>query len=235
MNDGFYYFHSTVAQVVATLVGLLLASYSLYQNYLKNLMEKDDSYSDAVRSLLRTQSKRVKFFLLTSFTIIVVSLVVLYVSQSLQITEEIMLVEIYIIMLFVYQTFRLISKMINQDAISEQADSILEKLNPSKTSVTLQEFMHLYIKLEKEIENRFYKHYRNLPEKFFSVSRMVGELIYVEPEIEIMSNEIREIIKVRNLLVHGKTEEVPMSTFNVLKYVIEKMKIDNDAQPAIPG
>jgi len=227
LTDGFYYFYSTVAQVVATLLGLLLATYAIYQNHLKTLVEKDDSYSDAVKQLLKIQSRRVNVLLITSFVIIVASIGMLRIGET-QLTNNEMVtqIEFYIILVPTYQFFRIIYTMVNQNAISDQANSILERLNHSKASVTLQEFMSFYILFEKEIENRFYRHFPNFPEKYLSVSRMVRELVYAEPEIEIMFSEIKEIIKVRNLLVHGKSQAVPAGTFNRLKNVLDKMKID---------
>jgi len=229
------YIYSTSAQVIAGLYGLTLTGYIFFNDKLSKLAENDESYYDVVEKLKGQYFRQIIVLGIGCILGIVMSLLTLnslfninsqnMYSFILNQTMITVLTEIVSIVLFSWS-------MANPRSIEKANQSLLRDNKYSREQKgNLEEFLKNYNSIENNIillgekfnfkeivyNNYSNKNRRNFKPNIMSSLKILGSLNVID---EDLSNEINELRKYRNSIVHSDKPSVS-------KDAVEKTKSIN--------
>jgi hypothetical protein len=233
---------SAAAQSLSAFIALVLAGYALVHNIMESVKEKDDSLEEVHALLLRSFHKNMTLLVWVSGLAIIMDLMIVYVNGLIStipwwfqgIVGLINCASIIGGAAFVVK----IVDPIKYKKIARETLSHYETIKESNTdTVTAQDFMSTFIKLEKLIrdyfnrrpdyaqDNTINKRYKRA---YSSLREMIDELVQMEVINSELRKELFNIISYRNLVFHGQVDSVEKSQLMNLEIVLNDLKCELD-------
>lgn len=239
------YLFSTSAQVVAGLFGLSITGYIFMNDRLNNAVIEDDSLYDVVEDLKKQYYTIISIMGVLGVLAIILSLLNITVFDIKNVTNKwlhkfildqtILIITAEIVLIIFFSC-----KLIDPNRITKTSDILKSAIisHPQKKG-DLAEFLRYYNLVEKEIVlfsgNLIGYEYKNMDPKWryykeYQPSIVQATKILSSKQIldDEIINEINEMRKYRNSVVHGTELEVDLSACERVKkiyeIVIDKLK-----------
>lgn len=229
-KDQIYWFFSSSSQSIAAFIALLLTGYAFVVNVMDNLEARDETLAEVHTSLKISYYRQLKLLALVGGFTVIASLTIIFVNFYLNWVRSVLLIPTAIsIVLTLVLGVRFIIEIVDPQKYSKKATFLLEEEEKSipkeGTEVSIGEFMDSFISLERLI--------REICEEFASkpalyptyykqaIPRSLVEIVTNWYRSELMHKEefdiLKEIIKTRNLVVHGERTEIDKTWLNWLE------------------
>ena len=220
-NDQIYWFFSSSSQSIAALIALTLTGYAFVVNVMDNLEARDETLAEVHAGLKTSYYSQLKVLALVGGFAVMASLSMVFVNcYSNWIRSVLLLPSIIGIVLTIVLGVRFIIKIVDPQKYSKKATSLLKEeentIPKDGTEVSIGDFMDSFISLERLI--------REVCEEFASKpaltptcykrdgSRSLVEIVTSFFRSELLHKEeldiLKEVIKTRNLVVHGQQTEI---------------------------
>lgn len=241
------YLFSTSAQVIAAIYGLTLTGFIFFRNELSREEFEDDTLADAVENL------KARYFVLLMFITALVTLALLLANLSiahegsggtqlntliLNAGQSAFLTSLFAVAYFIFD-------VISPQRIASASRSLQNSVDPNlprQDKGSLEEFLKNYNQIEKLLEqvgklygegttSGYYKRYpRRLPN-----SRLAEILLRAEKIDKTLFLHLRELITLRNSIIHGAepvvSEAIVRSSEDVLRKLSSALIGDHGEEP----
>lgn len=215
-KDTLYWILSTLPQVIGALTGLLIAGITFLFQSLDKEMEKDESSIPAIQEIKKRTYSQTISLLIVSISAILVDVILLGVTPWLSNKMDSLcwlnwdeIIITIIISVFAIglnlgsfaMLYKILKHTLNPENLQKVNTSLAEKENkniPINDSVSPQEFLDYFIKLERVIRDYFPHSMQRNPLRNM-INQLVGENIISRDDI----GRIQSIINKRNIFAHG--------------------------------
>lgn len=236
------YLFSTSAQVIAAIYGLTLTGFIFFRNELSREESEDDTLADAVENL------KARYFVLLVFITILVtaSLLLANLAMSFEGSGEAHLNTLvinsgqaaFLTSLFAVAYF--IFDVISPKRIERASQTLQNKVDPTlveRTRGSLEEFLRNYNQIEILLEKVGRPYEENAPvahvkgySRRISNSRLAEILLRNERIDKSLFVGLRELITLRNSIIHGADPVVSQAMVDASMDVLEKLQsaLDGD-------
>jgi hypothetical protein len=231
------YLFSTSAQVIAAIYGLTLTGFIFFRNELNREESEDDTLVDAVENL------KARYFVLLVFITILVTatLILANIALSYESSGEGFLKTLiinsgqaaFLTSLFAVAYF--IFDVISPKRIERASQTLQSKFDPTlaeQTTGSFEEFLRNYNELEmlladvgKAYEDSFSSSNTQRYPRRVSNSRL-AVILYRNKRIdEKLYNGLRDLITLRNAIIHGPNPAVSQEMVNVSADILAKLRL----------
>jgi hypothetical protein len=216
-NDQIYWIFSSSVQGIAAFIAILLSGYVFVVNVMDNQALRDETLVDVHKNLKSEYYRYLKWLSFLAGFSIIASIVMLIINPyEMCLKPWLFWPTILAVILTVIVGLGFVLKVIDPKKYEKKvADMLSQEPSSPSQQVTVGAFMEEFIKLEKELRQV----YENSP---FIVQRQstglpwpkrLWEIIDIFSKTELFRNGkevdmLREVIRMRNLLVHGEQERV---------------------------
>lgn len=230
-----YYIFSTSAQTLAALVGFVLTVYIFNHQNLRTTLENDESLVGIVDREIEKNYRIVSYLSIYTAFILISDLLMLQLNN---VEGWVYKVPTYTVVALlnvggILGTFSTALYILKPYSLEERARSILNEKSEDievedESYVSRGEFIEKFIDLEKKVvayteERLKYKQMPNQQRRMPMNKRF--ELLYTDEKISRGTlNDLFEINKYRNLLVHGHIEKVGKSQFERLNHILNELE-----------
>lgn len=242
------YASSTIAQVMATVMGLLLAGYQFYEERLSRKIEQDATRQDSIEEAKKVFHEKLR--ILTPLVILDVLLCIasiilwktgyasLRIANNFCFNNEVFLfiISLVLIMCFIINVtdptaIQKISDAKRKDIERKKGeaetdsqrreDVVVEKLDPKyRYAIFLQEFNTLENMIVKAAQKLNKKHKLHIYNKRTAFVNGIETIGMYYGELGEILQKVDELRRYRNYLVHGTGEnDVPQEMIDDIKYV----------------
>jgi len=230
------YLFSTSAQVLAAIYGLIITGFIFFRNELSRQVSEDETLADAVDSL-----KHKYYYLLLFITIFVVlalflaNVTISLVSSkykslctiAIDVGQSAFITSIALISYFIVD-------VVSPEKIESTSKNLQRKLDPTRTAKTkgsLEEFLKNYNQIESLLSEAGQKYQDIEPggfEKKFPrrlANTKLTEILFQNEQIDkSLYSQLRELITLRNSIIHGAVPMVSKNIVQVSDEVLQKLK-----------
>lgn len=230
------YLFSTSAQVIAAIYGLTLTGFIFFRNELSREEFEDATLADAVENL------KARYFFLLVFITILVSLTILLANLEIcyersgrahlntliiNAGSSAFLTSLIAIAYFIFD-------VISPKRIERASKTLQSKVDPSvvgQTKGSLEEFLRNYNEIEMLLENvgKSYQEivvsaYEKRYPRRLSNSRLAEILLRSERIDKPLFDKLRELIMLRNSIIHGAEPIVSQGIVEVSSGVLQRLR-----------
>jgi len=247
LNENQWLYLSTMMpQVLATLLGLSFAGYQFYGTLLQTMIERDESIKDSIDYGKEKIFHKLKFvFHITGINVIccVLSICFFDIENSgiIQIVDNILFNNsIFIFVYAVYYFIFLVLEIINPKFVEKNSDEGVnsenlvdstnetiskEKDNLYQYGVFMKKFGELESIIKKESDKIIKSNKMNLPYRARNIPARIEIIKMYRGDLTGILNDIRQIVRFRNYLVHGTRKNVVTEGMNNrVQEVTEKLQ-----------
>lgn len=243
MNENqILYLFSTSAQVIAAIYGLTLTGFIFFRNELSREESEDETLSDAVEIL------KVRYFILLVFITVLVTTALLLANLAISYEgsgnsrlsaliinagQAAFLTSLFAISYFIFD-------VISPKRIELASKTLQSKVDPTLAELTrgsLEDFLRNYNQIEVLLESfgQVYEEsapstYSQRSQRRMSNSRLAEILFRNESIDKSLFHRLRELITLRNSIIHGADPVVSQEMVKVSADVLEKLRdaLDGD-------
>lgn len=224
--DSINWIFSTMPQVLGVFLGLLIAGVSFSFPQFDRLVENNQEYDYLYKEVKKYLFFHLKIITAASVISILADIFILFfnkgfcVSNILSNTAILVLIFNFcsIIYTIIYIGYSLSPKFI--DKVNENIKSSYEKSIQNEEPIDAMRFLSIYIKLEKIL--RKYSEVNNI--KPFNIKNILYQL---KSANTISGDELANLLNlttIRNMVVHGKIDQVDKETFRTLQSIVEQIE-----------
>lgn len=230
------YLFSTSAQVIAAIYGLTLTGFIFFRNELSREEFEDATLADAIENLkARYFSLLVFITILVSLTLLLANLEISYEGSGgarlntliINAGNSAFLTSLIAIAYFIFD-------VISPKRIEQASKTLQSKVDPSivgQINGSLEEFLKNYNKIEMLLENAG-KAYQDISPNAYekryprrlSNSRLAEILLRSEQIDMPLFHKLRELITLRNSIIHGAEPVVSQAIVEASSDVLQKMR-----------
>ncbi|PHD66630.1 hypothetical protein COF61_09210 [Bacillus toyonensis] len=224
-----YYIFSTGAQTIAALVGFVLAAYTFNHQFMWNARDSGEGTSEIIDETIRVYYKYIMILSSATGITLIADLCILQVNavELLQIKPIIYIIVGSLNVFIIIAAFLIALYIIRPINIEEWAKNLFEerlreKHDRPELTVEIGQFLQAFISLEQ-----LCRKYLSENEQILHVMGMgkMARILYEKGKIDgITIEELLEIIKYRNLVVHGHIPKVESDMYSKLQELNKKMK-----------
>jgi hypothetical protein len=219
--DNFYWLFSAAAQSISAFVAFLLTGYALVYAIMDGLQQSDSSLAEVHHELKRRYHWQLALLCFFTAAAVVLSLLCVYLNPyDFDYKKTLFAAAAAIDIGVIVGGVLFVIAIINPDKYQQAAKRLLReeqrRIAPRGKAVSVGEFMTVFISLEKAI--RDFTTRRQLPAVTdrprgggMSFPDMVNTLYRNELIDRSFVAELMEIAKYRNLVVHGRVDDVDES------------------------
>lgn len=235
MNENqILYLYSTSAQVLAGTYGLTLTGFIFFRNELSREQVEDDSLADAVERLKKRYFYLLGIVTTSTFSAVLLSNVViaaeggggnhLPIALLLNITQSAYVISLMVIIYFIYEVVAP-GKI---ERVSQQIQSELDTSEVVKTG-SLEKFLSNFNKME-ELLSDYSERYKLASQsgkilgRRMPTSRALDFLFRSEVIDSQLYKQSKNLLSLRNSLVHGAELKVSIQMVKTSKEVLEKVQ-----------
>lgn len=234
-KDQIYWLFSSSSQSIAAFIALLLTGYAFVVNIMDNLESRDETLTEVHSELKITYFNRLKWLALVGGFTIIASLAMIFVNYYSNWIRSALLVPSAIgVVLTVIMGISFIIKIVDPKRYSKKAKSLLKEeeksIHKEGVEVSIGEFMDAFINLERLIRDTYEEtepqiivstSYKTPPRSLVEITMSLfrKELLYKE-ELDLL----RELIKARNLVVHGQQTQIDATWLKMVSQSEEIIK-----------
>jgi len=239
-QDQMYWFFSASAQTLAALVAFLMTGYALVINVMDNTADRDDSWAEILPELKRKYYKKFKALGLLTGLAICLSLIILW-TKTYEFNGR-GIIFFIIIVLDIVTIWRGISfalSIIDPDKYHEVASAIVsrdkEEQNFSEKTIKKGNFIEKFIIIEKQLrqtspEEKLINMGDYDLQSFVSLGQIIVSMFKSGLIDKNLYNQLVQVNKYRNLIVHGQLEVVPEDIDKMLDNVIKRFNEMRDLE-----
>jgi len=231
------YLFSTSAQVIASIYGLTLAGFIFFRNELSREEFEDDTLSDAVEGLKR------RYFLLLLFitalvilTLLLANLAISYEGTGhsekniliINAAQSAFVASLFAVAYFVFD----VASPKRIEAISKKLQNKLDPSREGEEKGSLEVFLRNYNEIESLLLTNGLRYDKVIAVSFQSkVPRRISnaklaEILFREGHIsELLFGKLRELITLRNSIIHGADPVVSREIVQASSDVLQELKL----------
>ena len=230
-----FYLYSTSAQVLAGIYGLTLTGFIFFRNELSREGFEDDTLTVAVDSLKERYFKTLLFVtVLSIFTLLISNLVISSESSGratfntilMNTAQSAFLINLLVIAYFIFD-------VIAPKRIEKESKIIQQKVDPTsdaKAKGSLEVFLTNYNVLESILQKYGQAYQSELEGESRSRRRIsnvkLAEFILKAEKIDIeLFNEIKNLISLRNSIIHGAEPVVSKHIVELSNSILQKLSL----------
>jgi len=230
-NDQIYWLFSSSSQSIAAFIALIFTGYSFVVNVMDNLEARDETLADMHYELKKTYYVRLKSLALIGGSTIILSLLMIFINYYSNWMRSLLLFPSALgIIVTVGIGVWFIIEIVDPNKYAKKAKALLmeeeKAIEKEGYEVGIGEFMTLFIRLEKLIQNVYQD--ISLPSKVNpnnkQFQRSLSEMASILFKYELLNFDelelLKEVIKTRNLVVHGHQSEIDSSWLHMIRKAI---------------
>lgn len=203
------YLFSASAQVIAAIYGLTLTGYIFFRNGLEKKERDDESLEGIIEELSKEYLRKITGISVLTFIAIVLCFGTMsyekgiYLNFLINVTMSAVVCDLFFILFFVII-------IMQPESIEQMSNKIIQKNGQNGNSIQINNNLELFVKKYQEIEKILesvseqfaYKRYDGNRKKL-SNGTLVNILLRKEIISRKLMEELEELIKYRNGLIHG--------------------------------
>lgn len=229
-----YYFFSTSAQSISSFIALLIAGYALVFQAMDNLENRDDTLREIHHRIKIDYYKKIRKLCFVTGASVILSLVMVWTNgYQTKFKNELLLITVIFIALAIVMGLFFVIYIIDPDKIRKAAVQLINERYSREHSedeiVDEGTFITAFISLERftrEIiqNNELVMRYQNRNREFISFREMIEILLINELLDREFYNQLLEINRYRNLVVHGHINQVSRQMLQMTQEVISRIE-----------
>jgi len=233
-SQNIYWLFSSSAQAISAFVAFLLTGFALVHTMMDSLQQKDDTLEEIHSKLMRIYYRRIKWLASLTGLAIILSLMMVYLNGiSVPYNSFLVVFTSCVNVAAIIGGILFVISIINPDKYKKAALDIIKEektaLEPTGTPIQEVDFIRQFIQLEILIRDVLRKRdlyipSRTGPRMSFSVRQMVEALYHNELIDQQLFNELMEVNKYRNLVIHGHKTDVDKGMLDKVNNLITKIK-----------
>lgn len=231
------YLFSTSAQVIAAIYGLTLTGFIFFRNELSREESEDDTLADAVENLKARYFVLLVFItVLVTVTLLLANLAISYESSGkahlttliINSGQAAFLTSLFAVAYFIFD-------VISPKRIERASQTLQSEVDPTLGEMTrgsLEEFLRNYNQIEILLEKVGRPYEESVPTSSLkgyprrvSNSRLAEILLRNERIDKTLFIGLRELITLRNSIIHGADPVVSQAMVNASSDVLEKLQL----------
>jgi len=231
-NDQIYWLFSSSSQSIAAFIALLLTGYAFVVNVMDNLEARDETLVEVHSELKSTYYKQLKVLAIIGGSTIIASFVMIFVNYYSNWIRSALLIPSAIgIVSTVVIGVKFIVNIVDPKKYSKKATALLKEeekiIQKEGTEISIGEFISSFIKLEKLIRD-IYLQMSSKPvfsiDTYKRIPNSLVEIVDIFYKNKFINDDelglLKEVIKTRNLVVHGQQAEIDSSWLKMLTKAI---------------
>ncbi len=228
--DSLFWFFSSSAQSIATFVAFLLTGYSLLLSIMDRLEEKDETLEDIHHNLKLSYYQEVRILLILTGAAIVCSLGMIFsheanFSGKYQIILAVILLNASTVFFGILFVLDIIDPAKYRRMAQQIIDAKADGFTITGKMVNRVDFFVGFLELEKKVRTLWESHNEKTLETrskaFSSFKEMCDSLLYQQQIDKDLHNKMIEVSRYRNLVFHGRIEEVDIGMMNLLEECVK--------------
>lgn len=242
--ENIYWLFSSSAQAIAAFVAFLIAGYAFVNNALDGMVAKDETLAEVMEYLKKKYFRLIQKTVYITALAIVLSLSILYLNgiglrEVVAVKNILVPIAIIVNIASIIFGIYLVISMVDPEKARNAARNLIGK-NPSEFPkagkvVSEMEFLQEFIKTEKKLRS-YFENNKSLVEsndyikynRPFTLRQMIEALRVNELVDSQLCRDLLEIVKVRNLVVHGHEEHVSENILERLKTINAELQSLSD-------